>query len=141
MIAGLPEIEIDAGKFVCSIADFRAEVRPQLSASDTRLIDLFYMKFDNRNLLRYLRDREAQFDLRGNICRDELEECLRLIGEDDDPANRLFPVYFKTFVAEYRDVQHIDTEAAKWENRLTELYYRWAMECDNVLISAGSSST
>ncbi len=135
LIAGLPEIELEDNKLVFSVADFKEELRPQLSDGDTRLIDLFYTKFDNQNLLHYLRDKEARFDERGNITKEELEEALRLISEDDDPKNKYIPPYFKTFVEEYKDVQHISTEDAKWENRLTELYYQWAMKCGNKLIS------
>ena len=136
LIAGLPEIEIEANKLVFSIAGFKEEVRPQLSADDARLFDLFYVKFDNQNLLRYLKDKEVTFDERGNISRDELEESLRLISESEEPKNKYFLSYFKTFVEEYTDAQNIHTESAKWENRLTELYYQWAMKCDNQLIAS-----
>ena len=135
LIAGLPDIEIEDNKLTFSIADFRKEVHPQLSANDAQLMDLFFMKFDNRNLLHYLRDKETKFDERGNIAKDELEECFQLIDEEYKPKNKYFLSYFLTFVSEYKDAQPIDTDAAKWENRLTELYYRWAMKCDNKLVS------
>jgi hypothetical protein len=135
LIAGLPDIEIEDNKLTFSIADFRKEVHPQLSANDAQLMDLFFMKFDNRNLLHYLRDKETKFDERGNIAKDELEECFQLIDEEYKPKNKYFLSYFLTFVSEYKDAQPIDTDAAKWENRLTELYYRWAMKCNNKLVS------
>lgn len=135
LIAGLPDIEPDDNKLVFTIADFKEEVHPQLSSDDVRFMDLFYTKFDNCNLLRYLRDKEAKFDERGNIAKEELEEGLKLIIEEDNPKNKNIPPYFKIFVEEYKDVQHIDTEVAKWENRLTELYYQWAMKCGNKMIA------
>jgi hypothetical protein len=131
----LPEIGIEDNKLAFSIAGFREEVRPQLSDDDARLLDLFYLKFDNQNLLRYLKDREATFDHHGNLAKDELAECLQLIAEDDDPKNRNVPPYFKTFVEEYKDAQQTGTGEAGWENRLTGLYYQWAMNCGNKLIS------
>ncbi len=135
LIAGLPEIEFDNNKLIFSIADFKKELLPQLSDEDVQVIELFYTKFDNQNLLRYLKDKEATFDTRGNLSKEEMEECLQLISEDDNPKNKHFPPYFKTFVEEYKDVQHIDIEEAKWENRLAELYYQWAMQCNNKLIA------
>jgi hypothetical protein len=135
LIAGLPEIEIEDNKLTFSIAGFKEEVRPLLSKADVRLFDLFFMKFDNHNLLRYLKDKEAKFDERGNIAKDELEECFYLISEEFEPKNKYFLSYFKTFVAEYKEAQQTDTDATKWENRLTELYYYWAMKCGNKLIS------
>ncbi len=134
LIAGLPEIEFDAGKTVFGIAEFKEEVRPQLSEKDARLIDLFFTKFDNQNLLHYLKSKDAAFDLRGNLSKEEMEEGIRLIGEDDDPKNEHFPPYFKTFIEEYKDAQHIE-ETSRREDRLTELYYRWAGQCDNKFVA------
>ncbi len=135
LIAGLPEIELDNNKLVFSVAEFKEEIRSQLSDEDARLIDLFFMKFDNQNLLNYLKDKETQFDPHGNLSKEEMEECLQLISEDDNPKNKYFPPYFKTFVEEYKNVQHVSTETAKWEDRLAELYYQWAMQCDNDFVS------
>ena len=139
LIAGLPDIEIEDNKLTFSVAEFKEEVRPQLSANDAQLMDLFYMKFDNQNLLRYLKDKEAKFDERGNIGKDELEECFHLINDEYEPKNKYFLSYFMDFVTEYRNAQHTDVDvaadAAKWENRLSELYYQWAMKCKNSFIS------
>lgn len=135
LIAGLPEIEIENQKSDFTIADFKKEVRPQLSNEDARLLDLFYLKFDNQNLLRYLNNKDVQIDEHGNLSKEELEDGLRLLSEDVEPDNPMFPDYFKRFISEYRDAQQTDTPASKWENRLTELYYTWAMNCNNKLIS------
>jgi len=135
LIAGLPEIEIEDKKLAFNIADFKKEVRPQLSNEDAQLLDLFYMKFDNQNLLHYLKNKEAIFDERGNLLKEELTECLQLISEDAPFNHTFFPAYFKTFVSEYKEFQQMDMTDLQWENRLTELYYRWAMNCSNKLIS------
>jgi len=142
LIAGLPDIKIEDNKLTFSISDFKREVRPQLSKADVKLFDIFYMKFDNENLLNYLKDKEAAaFDERGSITKDELEECFRpvMISEDEYRPNNKFPLpYFKTFVTEYNEAQQVETnvaDAAKWENRLAELYYQWAMDCGNKLIA------
>ena len=133
LIAGLPDIEIEDNKLTFSVANFKEEVRPQLSAADAELLDMFYMKFDNQNLLRFLKSKEAIFDERGNFTKDELEESFQFIGED----NKFFPPYFNIFMPEYREAQtqQATTTNAFWENRLTELYYQWAMKCSNEFIS------
>ena len=134
LIAGLPDIEIEDNKLTFTISGFKEEVHTQLSFDDARLMELFFTKFDNQNLLRFLKNKEAHFDERGNMNREELAEGLMLISENDDPKNRFFPPYFKVFVEEYYDVQQADTEMIKWENRLTELYFQWAMNCSNDLV-------
>jgi len=135
LIAGLPEIEIEDNKLTFSVAGFKKEVRPLLSSIDARLFDLFFMKFDNHNLLRYLRDKETKFDERGNITKEEMEECFLLMSEEYEPKNKYFRLYFKAFVLEYQETQQVATDAAKWENRLTELYYQRAMNCGNKFIA------
>ena len=135
LIAGLPDIEIEDNKLSFTISGFKEELRPQLSAEDMQLIDLFFTKFDNHNLLHFLRNKDAIFDERGNIAKEELEEGLKLIAEDDNPKNKYIPPYFKVFLEEYNNMQQVDTEKSVLENRLTELYYQWAMQCGNKFIT------
>jgi len=137
LIAGLPDIKVEDNKLTYNIVDFRNEVHPQLSKVDAWLFDMFYMKFDNRNLLHCLTGKEVQFNERGNMTKDELDDCLQLINKSSKPKNKYFLSYFLTFVSEYKDAQQaeVDMDTAKWENRLTELYYQWAMKCGNKLIS------
>ena len=194
-IAGLPDIKIEDNKLTFSISDFRKEVRPILSRFDARIMDLFFLKFDNQNVLNFLKDREAKFDERGNIAKSEMEECFRQVSVGRKPKNKYFLLYLKTFLLEYINPQddaaaqaapndededtlqqEEDTlqeeevlqekedtlleeeytwppkrkkpvvvekeipllessDAAKWENRLAELYYKWAMKYNNKFVS------
>ena len=137
LIAGLPDIEFDDNKPPYTVLGFREELRPHLSADDARIIDLFYKKFDNQNLLRYLKDKEAMFNELGNLSKEELEEDLNRIKDDENPKNKYFPPYFKVFLEEYKDMQQsqqFEIDEAKLENRLAELYYQWAMNHSNRLI-------
>jgi len=138
IVAGLPDIEIEDKKLAFSLVDFREEVYPQLSFNDARLINLFYMKFDNQNLLNYLRKKDVQFDVRGNLTKEDMEEGFDIIFEHADPTTMRIPPYFNDFVEEYKGAQWHDdeNEEANWENRLTELYYQWAMKCGNKLIAS-----
>jgi len=134
LVAGLTEVEIEDNKMTYSVAEFKQEVHPQLSAGDAKLMELFYTKFDNQNLLRYFKDKEALFDERGNVTKEELEEAIELIIEEETPKNRNIPPYFKVFIEEFRSGENHNIEDVKWENRLAELYYQWAMNNKNKLI-------
>jgi len=136
LIAGLPDIEIEDNKLTFSVAEFKEEVRPYLSTGDARLLNLFFTKFDNQNLLRYLKDKEAKFEGCGNLEKEELEEAFNLIEEEKNPKSRNIPSYFKVFIEEYRNAEQANIEDPKWENRLTELYYQWAMKCQNQMITS-----
>jgi hypothetical protein len=137
LIAGLPDIEIDDNKMVFGIVDFKEEARLYLSSDDMQLLGLFYLKFDNQNLLRYLKDKEVIFDKRGNITKEEFMDGLELSVENNNAKSQyIVPPYFSTFMEEYRSTQSIDTNETNWENRLTELYYQWAMRCGNKMIAS-----
>lgn len=135
LVAGLPDIDLEDNKLTFTIADFKEEIWPQMSDGDAALMKSFFTKFDNQNLLRYLKDKEAIFDERGNFPKEELEEALELIIEGGNPKNGNIPPYFKVFVEEFWNVEQANIEDIKWENRLTELYYQWAMKCGNSVIS------
>ena len=49
LVAGLPELSLEDSKLSYTVADFKTEIYDGLSASDQKLIDLFYLKFDNAN--------------------------------------------------------------------------------------------
>ena len=65
LVAGLPELTLEDSKLSYTVADFKTELYPALSEDDKKLIDLFYLKFDNANVLKLLKDKDAAIDLRG----------------------------------------------------------------------------
>ena len=81
LVAGLPELTLEDSKLSYTVADFKTEIYPGISSSDQKLIDLFYLKFDNANVLKLLEDKEAAIDLRGNFSAEELIEYIGVIKE------------------------------------------------------------
>ena len=65
LVAGLPDLALDDSKLSYTVADFKTEFYPYLSDADKKLIDLFYLKFDNANVLKLLKDRDAVIDTCG----------------------------------------------------------------------------
>ena len=63
LVAGLPDLSLEDGKLNYTVANFKSEIYSELSEKDRKLIDLFYLKFDNANLLKLLKDKEATTDL------------------------------------------------------------------------------
>ena len=55
LVAGLPSVSLDDGKLSYTVENFKSELYPSLSDKDKKLIDLFYLKFDNINLLKLLK--------------------------------------------------------------------------------------
>ncbi len=73
LVAGLPELTLEDSKLSYTVADFRTELYPDLSEDDKRLIDLFYLQFDNANVLKLLKDKDAAIDPWGNYSAEELD--------------------------------------------------------------------
>ena len=134
LVAGLPELTLEDSKLSYTVADFKAELYPDLSDEDRRLIDLFYLKFDNANVLKLLKDKDAAIDPRGNYSAEELAEFISSLKEGDEIADAVFPSYLSTFISEYFNVTAEDDFLH--EDRLAALYYEYAMKCKNKFVSS-----
>lgn len=134
LVAGLPELTLEDSKLSYTVADFKAELYPDLSDEDKKLIDLFYLKFDNANVLKLLKDKDAAIDLRGNYSAEELVEFISSLKEGDEIADAVFPSYLSTFIFGYFNATAEDDFL--YEDRLAALYYEYAMKCKNKFVSS-----
>ena len=134
LVAGLPELTLEDSKLSYTVADFKADLYPDLSDEDKKLIDLFYLKFDNANVLKLLKDKDAAIDLRGNYSAEELVEFISSLKEGDEIADAVFPSYLSTFIFEYFNATAEDDFL--YEDRLAALYYEYAMKCKNKFVSS-----
>ena len=134
LVAGLPELTLEDSKLSYTVADFKVELYPDLSDEDKKLIDLFYLKFDNANVLKLLKDKDAAIDPRGNYSAEELVEFISSLKEGDEIADAVFPSYLSTFIFEYFNATAEDDFL--YEDRLAALYYEYAMKCKNKFVSS-----
>ena len=47
LVAGLPDLSLEDGKLNYTVANFKSEILFGIIGKDRKLIDLFYLKFDN----------------------------------------------------------------------------------------------
>lgn len=134
LVAGLPELTLEDSKLSYTVADFKTEIYPSLSSSDQKLIDLFYLKFDNANVLKLLEDKEAGIDKRGNFSQDELNEYIAVIKEGGTVNSKEFPDYLSAFITDYFTVP--TENQGLMEDHLAALYYDYAMKSENKFISS-----
>lgn len=134
LVAGLPELSLEDSKLSYTVADFKTEIYPSLSSSDQKLIDLFYLKFDNANVLKLLEDKEAWIDKRGNFSQDELNEYIAVIKEGGTVNSKVFPDYLSTFITDYFTAP--EESLVLMEDHLAALYYDYAMKSENKFISS-----
>ena len=132
LVAGLPTLSLDDGKLSYTVENFKSEFYPSLSDKDKKLIDLFYLKFDNVNLLKLLRNKDAETDSRGNYTIDDLLLLIEAVRQGDTREKR-FPSYLYDFVALY--IQNSGEAHFMAEEALAAAYYAYAMKCRNRFVS------
>ena len=134
LVTGLPELSLEDGKLSYTVANFKTEIYPELSKSDKKLVDLFYLKYDNQNLLALLNDKEAVVNTSlGNFSADELLGVIASFKEEAAPDKK-FPAYFYDFVELYLNTP--EEERFGLEDKLHGLFYHHAMKCGNKFVSA-----
>lgn len=134
LVAGLPELSLEDSKLNYTVADFKTEIYPGLSVSDQKLVDLFYLKFDNENVLRLLKDKDAVLDLRGNYSGEELNEYISVLKEGGEISSKVFPPYLSEFISYYFNMSAENTVLL--EDYLAALYYEYAMKCENKFVAS-----
>ncbi|MDR1746338.1 MAG: DUF2764 domain-containing protein, partial [Tannerella sp.] len=133
LISGLPDIALDNTKPVYTVATFRNELEGVLSKSDSDLLVPYFQKFNNHNLLVFLKLKNQPRDERGTATDDDFAV---LKNEEELPDDKRIPPYFTTFLKEYTaSMENNDKPLISWEDRLSALYYDYAMKSPNRFIA------
>jgi hypothetical protein len=137
LVAGLPDITFDDSKLGYSVASFKEELDGVLTSADKKLIDLFFLKFDNKNLIAFIKGSKAEPDLMGSITNEEFDAFYKALkNEEKLPKNKHVPSYMVEFLKSYVDSENReDAEEVLWEDRLAGYYYHYAMKCRNKFVS------
>lgn len=129
LVTGLPDLALEDGNLSFTVADFKADLYPELTAADRKVIDLFFLQYDNANLLVLLRQgRDAAWDEKGNYTPEQLSALIEAVREDEKPDTS-YPAYLSTFVQLY--LAHKEDDKFFAEDRLASLYYAYAMQSRN----------
>lgn len=131
LISGLPDLALEDNKLNYTVQSFKEELYPELSRSDRNLIDLFYLNFDNSNLLNLLKNRDSDFEREGLFSKDEL---LGLI--DTIKLGEVKPIGFPSYLVDFLTAYFMGKyeEVVLLDNILTGLYFSYASKCKNKFI-------
>lgn len=132
-VAGLPDITLDDNKLSYTVGDMKEELYLELDKKDTALLDLFYLKYDNKNLLSLLREDQAEIDPRGVFTAEKLEEMIALVRDGEETVDGM-PQYLVDAVVAYLDDK--DKVVGNWEDRMASAYYNYAIHAKNPFISS-----
>lgn len=135
LIAGLSEIRAEEYKLQYNLEEFKEVLRINLDKKDFDLVTLFYRKYDNDNLLAFLKNYDFNADPRGNITSEAFGELLKLLKEQESSKDKRFPEYYREFILGYLTDKPIIPDLS-WEDQLTTLYFEDAIKCGNKFISS-----
>lgn len=133
LVAGLPDLTLEDGKLSYTVTNFKTEIYSELSDSDKKLFDLFYLKYDNKNLLKLLKNKEANLTELGNFSAEELNALISTVKEGITD-NKDYPSYLYDFLIVYFNSATDETFYA--EDTLAAYYYDYAMHCENEFVSS-----
>ncbi|MCD8317732.1 MAG: DUF2764 domain-containing protein [Paraprevotella sp.] len=148
LVAGMPDLSPDDAKLTFTVADFKADYWPQLSASDRKLVTLFFLKYDHRNLLAFLeKGEDAPFDERAMYSRQDLAEAVEKVKIGDEQGRKL-PAYFYDFISTYSELEEIQERlpedvlsaayynyAGSFKNRFTADWFGFSRNVNNIMIA------
>lgn len=129
LVAGLPDLAPEDARPAIASARFKELCWDGLSKADKRVIALFYLQYDNRNLLALLsKGEEGPFDGRGMFARADLIEARDKVKQRDEQGRKL-PPYFYRFIESYPTLH--ETSEQLPEDVLAGLYYDYAAQSAN----------
>lgn len=138
LIAGLPNISLEDHKIPFSVDEFREDLKDVLTEKDRKLLDLFFLRYDNQNLLGLLLHPEKERDARGQFMDADFKEVVTRLREEEPLPKKTLPAYMIAFLQDYlaeEDKEVIAGQNISWEDRLAGRYYDYAMRNTNRFIA------
>lgn len=133
-IAGLPDFSFDSMKLPFTVEEFKSLLDEELKPDDKRLLDKYFLKYDNDNLLRFLKNKDSELNSTGSISRGEMEDAVGRIKEDLPVKNKKIPAFHEEFIRTWLSEEAQD-ENRLWEDLMSSLYMDYGMEVKNTLMS------
>lgn len=131
MMAGLPDITLDS-KLDISIPDIREEIDMNFSDKDKKLIFYFFLENDCKNLVKLLKDPNAEIDPNSNYIMEQYRDLITSAREMNFNVHR-YPAFMSEFARNYN--YNKDTEGYYPEDELQLAFYEYAMQCPDKMIS------
>jgi len=107
----------------------------ELKPKDLKLIDKYFLNYDNDNLLGLLKDKDFELDPKGKLSKEKISETVEGVKEGLTVKNSDIPPYFETFIENWLGEETHDEGGKLWEDMLTSLYMDYGIEVKNTLIS------
>ncbi len=133
MMAGLPDIELADTQPGITFEELREQCEEQLSAGDAKLVgNYLYLRLDCTNLVRLLKNPDAQIDILGNYSLEQLRDLITSATELNFNVHRS-PAFMSIFAREYN--YNKDIKGYFPEDEILYQFYNYAIKtCPNKFI-------
>lgn len=146
MIAGLPDIDLQDAKPGMTVEQMREQCGEQLTSQDKKLHFYFFLHFDCINLVKLLKNPEANIDQWGNFTHEQLQDLITSATELNFNVHR-FPAFMSVFAREYafnKDktdyfpedeiaFQFLNYAIRTCPNRMMRRWYKLNLDITNIL--------
>ncbi|MBQ0048606.1 MAG: DUF2764 family protein [Prevotellaceae bacterium] len=131
-MAGLPDITLEDTKSGVSISDLREDLDGTLSDYDKKVMYYFFLKNDCMNLVKLLKNPEAEIDNNGNLTMEQYVDLMTSAREMNFNVHR-YPSFMSEFARNYN--YNKDKEGYFPEDDMLYQFYKYAIEtCPNKMI-------
>lgn len=132
LMAGAPELTLADTNKGLTVEAFKEELEAHLTETDRKLLFFFFLKYDCRNLVRMLKNPQAEIDERGNFERWQLEDLITSARQINFNVHR-YPAFMSVFAREFD--YNKDKEGYFPEDQMALLYYEYAMKVPDSMMA------
>ena len=133
LMAGVPDIAIDdGGKSPISFAEFREQCEEVLTEKDRKLLFYFYLKQDCLNIVKLLKNPNAEVSDWGNYTMEQYQDLITSARTMNFNVHR-YPSFMSIYAREF-DFNK-DKEGWFAEDQMLLEYYNYAQQCPDKMIS------
>ena len=133
LMAGAPELALTDAKPQVSVVEFREQASMELSSLDARILEqYFFLEEDCRNLVRLLKNPDAEFLPGGNYSREQFEDLIKSAREINFNVHR-YPAFMSEFARQW--TYNKDVEGYFPEDEIIYQFYNYVIcNCRNVFV-------
>ena len=133
LMAGVPDISLqDLQSPQISLQQFREQTEEVITEKDKKLLFFFYLKKDCLNLVKMLKNPEAEIIQYGNLTQEQLEDLITSARTMNFNVHR-YPAFMSVFAREFD--YNKEKKGYFPEDVILFEYYQYAMQCSNKFIA------
>ena len=133
LMAGAPELALTDAKPQVSVVEFREQASMELSSLDARILEqYFFLEEDCRNLVRLLKNPDAELLPGGNYSREQFEDLMKSAREINFNVHR-YPAFMSEFARQW--TYNKDVEGYFPEDEIIYQFYNYVIcNCRNAFV-------